>query len=398
MTFSRLAVLSLIAPLLATGVTACQGSTSRQTPDARLPHEAAAILEAYNLPGMTVAISGPDGVVTVASGAANRETSEPMEPDSTMLAASIGKTFVAATLLQLFDERRVGLNDPIEIWLGDQGWFGRLPNGDRITIRHLLQHRSGLPDHVHMESFAALWPSQTDTVSPEELIALTFCAEALFEPGEGWAYTDTGYLLLGLIIEKVTGRPYEESVQERFIAPLGLTATGPSERRNLPRLARGYVSREAGLDLPEVTTDEDGAMVWNPAIEWAGGGLYSTSRDLAIWGRAFFSGDLVSGAAFSDAISGVPTSVTDPLLIYGLGIAIRADSQFGPVYGHRGWIPGYVSSLQYYPIHDVAIAFQINSDIGIVDVERPVILEIEAWLANLFLPNQAPSGAGKDTL
>ncbi|WP_421785065.1 serine hydrolase domain-containing protein [Hyphobacterium sp.] len=392
MTFSRHAMLTLQASLLAASIGACQSSTSIETPDARLSHEAAAILEDYALPGMTVAIASPDGVATVASGLANRETNEPMSPNTTMLAASIGKTFVAATLLQLADEGRVGLDDPIQAWLGDRDWFQRLPNGERTTIRHLLQHRSGLPDHIHLESFAALWLNQADTISPEVLIALAFDTEALFAPGESWAYTDTGYLLLGLIIEKASGRPYEESVDERFIAPLGLIDTGPSDRRRLPRLARGYVSSESALGLPEVTTDEDGAMVWNPAIEWTGGGLFSTSRDLAIWGRAFLSGDLVSGTLYSAATSGLPASETDPLSLYGLGIAIRADSEFGPVYGHRGWIPGYVSSLQYYPVYDVAIAFQINTDIGIADVERPVILEIERRLARVLL-----AGRGDDS-
>jgi D-alanyl-D-alanine carboxypeptidase len=264
-------------------------------------------------------------------------------------------------------------------------WFDRLPNGATITVRHLLQHRSGLPDHVHMPAFAALWPDQVDQATPEDLIALTFEAEPLFPAGKGWSYTDTGYLLLGLIIEAATGETYEDVVRRRFLEPLMLVSTGPSNRKALPGLARGYVSGGAGLGLPATTTDDRGEMVWNPAVEWAGGGLYSTSRDLAVWGRAFLSGRLVDKATCQQMLDGVSASDSDVISRYGLGIAIRATSDWGPVYGHRGWIPGYVSSLQYYPDHDIAIAFQTNTDICIIDSDRPAILEIEERLAALIL-------------
>lgn len=236
---------------------------------------------------MTVAMAGPDGVVTIATGVANREDEAPMTPEMTMLAASIGKTFVAATVLELSEEERLALDDPISRWLGDRVWFDRLPNGKTITVRHLLQHRSGLPDHIHLPAFAELWPDQVDQAKPEDLIALTFETEPLFPAGKGWSYTDTGYLLLGLIIEAATDEIYEDVVRRRFLEPLMPASTGPSNRKALPGLARGYVSGAAGLGLPVMTTDDRGEMVWDPAVEWAGGGLYSTSRDLAVWGGRF---------------------------------------------------------------------------------------------------------------
>ena len=347
--------------------------------------EAESIVREYDLPGMTVAIATPVGIVAREAGHANRETGELMSSATTMLAASIGKTFVSATLLQFADEGRIDLDDPIAKWLGKRSWYDRLPNGQGITVRHLLQHRSGLPDHVHMEAFRVMWTERDEAVTPEDLIALTFGTRPLFPPGTSWSYTDTGYLLLGLVIEDIAGRTYYEEIDERFIVPLGLSATGPSNRRSLPGLARGYASVGSGLGLPDKTTGDDGAMLWSPAIEWTGGGLYSTSSDLARWGRSFLSGKLVSAQVFNDAVSGTVASENDPESLYGLGIAIRTRSAFGPVLGHRGWIPGYVSSLQYYPVHDTAIAFQINTDIGIVGVDRPVMLEIEERLARRLL-------------
>ncbi|MGF1615309.1 MAG: serine hydrolase domain-containing protein [Gammaproteobacteria bacterium] len=350
-----------------------------------LTAEARAIIVEYDLPGMTVAMAGPDGAVSIATGVANREDEAPMTPETTMLAASIGKTFVAATVLQLSEEGGLALDDPISRWLGDRVWFDRLPNGATITVRHLLQHRSGLPDHVHVPAFAALWPDQVDQAKPEDLIALTFETGPLFPAGEGWFYTDTGYLLVGLIIEAATGETYEDVVRRRFLEPVVLVSTGPSNRKVLPGLARGYVSGATGLGLPVMTTDDRGGMVWDPAVEWTGGGLYSTSRDLALWGRAFLSGRLVDEATYQQMLNGVAASDSDVISLYGLGIAIRSTSDWGPVYGHRGWIPGYVSSLQYYPDHDVAIAFQTNTDIGIIDSDRPAVLEIEERLAALIL-------------
>jgi D-alanyl-D-alanine carboxypeptidase len=134
-----------------------------------------------------------------------------------------------------------------------------------------------------------------------------------------------------------------------------------------------------------MTTDDRGEMVWDPAVEWTGGGLYSTSRDLTLWVRAFLSGRLVDEATYQQMLDGVAASDSDVTTLYGLGIAIRATSDWGPVYGHRGWIPGYVSSLQYYPEHDIAIAFRTNRDIGIIDSDRPAVLEIEERLAALIL-------------
>lgn len=346
-----------------------------------LTSEARAIIVDYDLPGMTVAMVGPDGAVTIATGVANREDEAPMTPETTMLAASIGKTFVAATVLQLSEEERLARDDPISRWLGDRVWFDRLPNGKTITVRHLLQHRSGLPDHIHMPAFAELWPDQVDQAKPEDLIVQTFDTEQLFPAGKRWSYTDTGYLLLGLVIEAATDETYEDVVRRRFLEPLMLASTGPSNRKALPGVVRGYVSGAPGLGLAVMTTDDRREMVWDPAVEWTGGGLYSTSRDLAVWGRAFLSGRLVDEATYQQTLSGVAASDSDVISLYGLGIAIRATSDWGPVYGHRGWIPGYVSSLQYYPGHDIAIAFQTNTDIRIIDSNRPAILEIEERLA-----------------
>ncbi len=279
---------------------------------------------------------------------------------------------------------------PISRWLGDRPWFSRLPNHAAITLRHLLTHSSGLPDHVHLQSFAAevtrRWRVEGNPFTPEELIGFVLDLPPLFEAGRGWAYTDTGYILIGLVIEQVTGRNCYAEIDARFLSPLGLTLTAPADRRALPGLAAGYMAEDNAFRLPRKTITANGELAWHPGFEWTGGGLVSNSRDLALWGSVLFGGRAMPGPYLDELLKSVPINPDAHDIQYGAGVGVHRTSPFGPVYGHGGWIPGYSSSLRYYPIHGVAIVFQINSDIGIADDSTPVIGEMEAGLASIVLP------------
>lgn len=344
----------------------------------------------YGFPGATAAISLPTAdILTAATGLADREAETPMTRDSRMLAASIGKSFVAATVLALESDGLLKRSDLVSSHLGDRDWFVRLPNHATMTLRDLLRHGAGLPDHVHLPTFQAamaLRVSQGGTpLSPEDAIAFVFDAKPLFPAGSGWAYSDTGYLLLGLVIEKVTGRAYYDLVSERFLNPLGLSATSPSNGPLLRGLAAGYVAADNPFGLPPLTMDMGGRLLWDPAVEWTGGGLASTSRDLALWGHALFSGTAMAAAYLDRLHDAVPVAPDTPEILYGMGVAIHADTPRGPVYGHGGWIPGYVSSLRHYADHGVTIAFQINTDVGITDDRTHLVPVLEAALADLAI-------------
>jgi D-alanyl-D-alanine carboxypeptidase len=343
----------------------------------------------YGFPGATAAIAVPDGtVVTAATGLADVEFARRMTPDTPMLAASIGKTFVAATVLALEGEGRLRQADLLADHLGDRPWFEGLPNAESITIDHLLRHRAGLPDHVHLPEFQAAWSriaAGEGTFSPEGLVGFVIEREPLFEVGTGWAYSDTGYVLLGLVIEAVTGRLYHEVVRERLIAPLALTGTFPSDRRNLPGLAVGYTVPGNPFGLPARTADADGRLLWDPAVESTGGGLASTSQDLARWGHLLFGGEALTNNYLDRMLDGAPVAPDDPNILYGTGVAIYADTPRGPVYGHGGWIPGYVSSLRHYADHGITVAFQINTDSGVLDDMTDLVPALEAELAELAI-------------
>ncbi|MEA1989211.1 MAG: serine hydrolase domain-containing protein [Pseudomonadota bacterium] len=346
--------------------------------------------EEYGFPGATAAYVLRDGTTgVVATGLADVEDGTLMTVRSRMLTASIGKTFVGATVLALAREGVLDLDAPVSRWLGDRQWFARLPNHAAMTIRHLLNHTSGLPDHVHLESFATevflRWREKHNPFSPEDLIGFVLDLPPLFKVGEAWSYSDTGYILLGLVIEAATGRSYYEEIRERFLTPLDLTLTEPSDRQLLPGLAAGYMEAENAFGFPRKTIQANGMMVWHPGFEWTGGGLVSNSLDLAKWGALLFGGTTMPGDYLKELLRGVQVSPDNISIFYGAGVGIYRSGPFGPVYGHGGWIPGYSSSLRYYLDYGVTVAFQINTDVGIVDDSTTVISEMEERLAQVAI-------------
>ncbi len=256
-------------------------------------------------------------------------------------------------------------------------------------MRQLLNHSSGIANHVNEERFAHAfrekWRTLANPFRPEDLIAFALDRPPLFRAGEGWYYSDTGYLLLGLIIEKVTGHGYYEEATRRFLEPLHLSLTTPSDRLELPGLSAGYMAEENAFGLPAKTTVNPGIMAWHPGLEWTGGGFVSNSKDLVVWAKALFEGRAIEGSYLDDLLQSVPISDDDPGTRYGMAVAIHKNGPLGPTYGHGGWIPGYSSSLRYYPHYGIAIAFQINTDIGIVDHSTPVIEDMENRLAEVVV-------------
>ena len=362
-------------------------------PSARLDTTLKGFRSRYGFPGATAAIALPDGsVATAATGLADVEAGRAMTPETPMLAASIGKTFVAATVLALESEGRLSRADLLADHLGDRPWFDGLPNAQTITIGHLLKHSVGLPDHVHVPAFQAAWARSiagAGALSAEDLVGFVIGQAPLFEAGTAWAYSDTGYILLGLVIEDATGEPWHEAVRARFLGPLALTGTFPSNRADLPGLATGYTSPENPFGLPERTADAQGRLLWNAGVEGAGGGFVSTSPDLARWGHLLFGGAAMAEPYLDRLLDGVPVSPDEPGMLYGAGVAIYADTPRGPVYGHGGWIPGFVSSLRHYAYHGVTVAFQINTDVGVMDdtgdLVPALIPALESALADLVI-------------
>ena len=326
---------------------------------------------ADGFPGATAAVVMPDGTLQpLATGLADREDSTRMTPEMRMLSGSTGKSFAAAVVLSLAQEDRLDLDAPIARRLGDRPWFDRLPNGDAITLRMLLRHRSGLVDHIRSEAFQRAVRKRMQTqgpdaaFDPEELVRFVLGTEPLFPAGEGYHYSDTNYILAGLVVEAVTGRDYYDVLRDRLLDPLPLPLTDPANRPTLPGLAAGYVEGDDPFGMPpKVTTD--GVLVYNPATEWTGGGLVTNSQDLARWAKALYEGEALPGDYRDALLNAVPKDSAQqarygPEVRYGLGVTIRSTA-LGTAYGHRGWTPGYLSIFEYYPEHEIAVALQVNA-------------------------------------
>jgi len=321
-------------------------------------------------PGATAAYVLENGYhATFAVGYADLEKAIRMTPDARMLSGSTGKSFVAAVVLNLVQEGRIDLDAPISEWFGKEPWFHRLPNADEITLRMLLRHQSGLMDHVHSEKFIVMIREKMRRfgadacLSPLELVSIVFDTKPLFPAGQGYAYSDTNYILAGMIIERVTGNSYYEELTQRFIKPLDLNRTSPANSRYLAGLVPGYTQDDTFLMLSGKVM-RDGKLIFNPQTEWTGGGLVTNSRDLARWAALLYTGRAMPGKYLHELLKTVPKDLSQqkqfgPDVSYGLGVTVRK-TRFGFAYGHRGWAPGYLSLFEYYPAQGVAVALQIN--------------------------------------
>jgi len=312
-------------------------------------------------PGATLGVALADGrSFGLATGFSDREAKVPMKPSDLMLQGSVGKTYAAALALQLVKEGKINLDDKIEKYLGKESWFARLPNAGDITVRMLMNHTSGLVRYEFKDQFTKDLTADADKVwKPQELIAYIFETKAPFEAGKGWDYSDTNYIVLGMIIEKVTGKRYYDLVGKRILQPLQLRNTVPSDRRTIRGLSQGY----AGEGNPFGGTDAmivNGKFAINPQFEWTGGGYASTTEDLARWAKEMYEGRAFDARLLPEMLKGVPAPMLGKETTYGLGVIIR-QTTLGTSYGHSGFFPGYITEMIYFPEHKIALAIQVNS-------------------------------------
>jgi D-alanyl-D-alanine carboxypeptidase len=194
-----------------------------------------------------------------------------------------------------------------------------------------------------------------------ELIAYIFDTQAPLEAGKGWDYSDTNYIVLGMIIEKVMGKKFYGLAKKRVLDPLRLSGTIPSNDRRLPGVVQGY----AGPDNPFGGKDEmigGGLFAINPQFEWTGGGYASTSEDLARWAKAMYEGRAFDASMLPQMLAGVAAPMLGPESKYGLGVIVRK-TRLGMTYGHSGFFPGYMTDMMYFPEHRIAVAVQVNTSV-----------------------------------
>lgn len=269
-----------------------------------------------------------------ASGAARLDPRVPLRPGARFRVGSITKTMVATVVLQLVGEGTLRLNDTVERWLP-----GLVPNGDSITLRQLLNHTSGIYNYTEDPRFLRLVvENPLRTFSPRRLVAFATAHPPLFPPGTGWSYSNTNYILAGLIIRAATGHTVQAELRSRIFVPLRLRDT--SFPVTDPDIAGYHAHAYLLPGNPFIPTDEpiDITRI-NPSIAWAAGAVISTASDLARFYRALLGGRLLRPALLTQMLD---TVRLDPVSGYGLGI-VSVRTVCGTIWGHTGGIAGYVT-------------------------------------------------------
>ncbi|MFD5490127.1 serine hydrolase domain-containing protein [Streptomyces virginiae] len=314
---------------LSTLTAAAPSVAARPRPDT-LQRSLDRLVRSDGLPAALASVTGRDGRTrTYVAGAGDLTTGAEVPRDGQVRIGSNTKTFTAVVVLQLVGEGRVGLDAPVETYLpglvrGD-GIDGR-----HITVRQLLQHMSGLPNYTEYD----LQPRPYD---PRDLLDIALRHEAHFAPGTKWEYSNTNYVLAGLIVEKVTGRDLAREIDRRIIQRLGLRHTyfpAPGDVTIREPHPHGYHRETADGPLRDIT-DMD------PSWSWAAGQLISTNSDLNRFFSELLRGRLLPDAQLAQMRTTVPADYFGRGAGYGLGLVSRPLSCGGVYWGHGGSFPGY---------------------------------------------------------
>lgn len=356
---AALLVASVLAPTVATPATADHAPASGRydkdecPPDGFGPELTARLDKAIEdarvqagIPGLVVGLWMPGkGSYVRATGVADKVTGKPMTKDVFLRIGSETKTFTVTALLKLVDDGKVRLDDPISDYVDG------VPNGSAITLRHLAEMRSGLFPYTDDADFQHdLLSDPSRTFTPQEVLAYGYKHDNTFDPGQQFQYSNTNFILLGLVVEKVSGRRFVDFLDKRVLRPAHLRHTLLPEGTEFPEPhPRGYTNQTLS---GEVTDSTD----WNPSWGWSAGAMISNLDDLRRWAKIVATGTLLSPETQAERLTMLPTGF--PGTSYGLGIF---DS--GGWIGHNGSIPGYETVTVYLPSQKATLVLMLNTDI-----------------------------------
>ena len=302
-------------------------------------------MAARHVPGLSVAVVR-DGKVVLARGCglANVELSVPATRDTVYQLASVTKQFTATAIMMLVEEGKIGLDEKISHYLDG------LPSawGD-IRVRHLLSHTSGIKSYTSVPDF---FKTARKDYAKEEILKLVADAPLDFSPGEKWSYSNTGYFLLGMLIEKVTGKAYGAFLNERIFQPLGMTRTRVNDLTEIIRnRASGYTWQQECLRNGEYVS---------PTQPFAAGALVSTVSDMAKWDAALYTGRLLKRSSFVQMWT--PVKLNDgKATTYGFGWQIE-EYRTRKRISHGGGIPGFSTEISRFVDDHLTVIVLANSD------------------------------------
>jgi CubicO group peptidase (beta-lactamase class C family) len=345
--------LLLFVCLVASACSEASAPAPQATPTVGVPAFAAKLkplleakMQQLHTPGAIVYVDNPgQGSWTTSLGTSDLATKAPMNVNSYMHIGSITKTFTATIILQLAQERKLNLDDPVSKYQPE------VPNGDNITIHELLNMTGGIFDFIEDEGFIRqLAANPTRVWNPKDVLAIAFKHPPYSAPGKEYHYSNTNYILLGMIIEQITHQPVEDVFQQRIFTPLGMSGSSLPPRASsvIPDPhPRGYTY------LP----DFHDATNWTLSYAWTAGAAISTLHDLQIWARALATGQLLSAGMQKERLTWVVTGTAPTAIKYGLGIY-----EIVGFIGHDGAVPGFQSFMGYQPQKGAMIVVLTNLD------------------------------------
>ncbi len=306
--------------------------------------------KAQKIPGSAAAVHGAGCSWRGASGVSDLPAKTATRPGDLFHIGSITKTFTAALLLKLRAEGKVSLDSPVSTYVAG------VPRGDVMTVRQLLNHTSGLFDYTECDAFWDVVKANPAHVwKPEDLVALAATKPPNFEPGQGWHYSNSDYIVAGMIVEKAAREPAAAALRSRILDPQQLTHTYlDGYEAKAPGLIHGYETD--GHDYLDVTWSED------PSWAWTAGGLVSSTEDLTRFYQQLLDGEVLAPADLQEMTTMVDT--TWPTIPeYGLGLAKR---KFGErrATGHEGGVWGFVSASYHFSDPEVTVSVLVNLESG----------------------------------
>jgi D-alanyl-D-alanine carboxypeptidase len=302
---------------------------------------------AAGAPGAVALVRVRGRTIRRASGHGDLKAKTALRVTDRFRVGSSTKTFVAAVVLQLVGERRLALDDTVERWLP-----GLVPGGSMITVRQLLNHTSGLYDYAEDRAFGSQISNLRKVWTPRQLVAIGTAHKPLFSPGARWSYSNTGYILLGLIVEQATGNRLGAELRKRVFAPLRLRATSFDTK---PRIAGHHAHGYTRFDKERLVD----ISVVSPTLFGAAGAIVSTADDLARFYRTLIRGRLLR----PDLLRAMKTTVAvTPQQRYGLGLIRSRYGPCGVFWGHGGETFGYESFADSSSDGARQVVIAINAD------------------------------------
>ncbi|MER5603826.1 serine hydrolase domain-containing protein [Streptomyces sp. NPDC002265] len=343
------------------------------------------VLHTTGTPGVTVGLWAPGkGSYVHAFGTSDKTTNAPMSPKFNMRVGSVTKTFTVTALLELVDQKKVKLDDPISKYVPG------VPEGNRITLRHLAEMRSGLFNFMRDPGFGEIITADPNhEFTMDELLAFSFKHPVAFTPGTQFQYSNTNTHLLSMVIQKVTGQSFNSYVKRHVLKPAGLTNTFMPKGTEFPApRAHGYTDQTADGSIVDATE-------WRPSASGPSGAMISNLKDLRSWSSALVKGTLLSPATQAERMK--MKSVGLPGLSYGLGVF----NNHGWI-GHNGSLPGYQTVMVYLPAAKATLVVHTTSDV-VFKNEEPSMMFARAVtrivtprnVYDIRLPKPAAASAAK---